>query len=67
MCKIYGAMDLLKIGCSIGVSDRSQNCFTMSVKKKQVSQLFLPILDYGDTVYQIDSILKLRRHIESFM
>ena len=52
ICKIiYGCLDSLY---------RSVNCFSFQVRKRIISQLLLPILDYADVVYQntTDSILK---------
>lgn len=31
---------------------RSANCFTQEVRKKVITQLVLPIIDYADTIYQ---------------
>lgn len=44
----------------LGSLHRSINCFSFQVRRRIISQLMLPILDYADVVYQntTDTILK---------
>ena len=48
-----------KINYSLKVLYRSIHCFTLQTRTRIISQLILPILDYGDIVYQntTDTIL----------
>ena len=41
-----------KVNFSLKVLYRSINCFTFYVRKRIISQLILPIIDYGDIIYQ---------------
>ena len=41
-----------KLSCNLAILYRSINCFTLQVRKRIVTQLLLPILDYADIVYQ---------------
>ena len=41
-----------KINFSSGVLHRNRKCFTLTIRKKLVLQLILPIMDYADVVYQ---------------
>ena len=41
-----------KINYSLKILYRSIQCFTLQIRKRIITQLILPILDYGDTVYQ---------------
>ncbi len=43
---------LLKKQMALGSLYRSINCFTFEIRKRLISQLILPIIDYVDTVYQ---------------
>uniref|UniRef100_A0A8C8E0L6 Reverse transcriptase domain-containing protein n=1 Tax=Oryzias sinensis TaxID=183150 RepID=A0A8C8E0L6_9TELE len=38
----------------------SINCFSLSVRKKIISQLIIPTLDYGDIIYQNTTLTNLR-------
>lgn len=39
---------------------RSINCFTLPIRKRIISQLILPIIDYADIIYQNTSVTNLR-------
>ena len=41
-----------KINYSLKILYCSIQCFTLQIRKRIITQLILPILDYGDTVYQ---------------
>ncbi len=41
-----------KLKKNLGFYFRNKSCFPFKVRKKLVSATFLPILDYGDVVYQ---------------
>ena len=41
-----------KINNSLRLMYRSINCFTLQIRKHIVQQLLLPIIDYGDIIYQ---------------
>lgn len=41
-----------KLKITLGFYFRNKFCFSFNVKKKLVSATFLPVLDYGDVVYQ---------------
>lgn len=41
-----------KVNCILGQLYRSANCFTLPVRKRIITQLVLPIIDYADIVYQ---------------
>uniref|UniRef100_A0A671Z0G9 Reverse transcriptase domain-containing protein n=1 Tax=Sparus aurata TaxID=8175 RepID=A0A671Z0G9_SPAAU len=50
--KVHIDSVIKKINCSLGLLYCSINCFTLQIRKKIVTQLILPILDYADIVYQ---------------
>ena len=41
-----------KVNNSLRLMYRSINCFTLQIRKHIVQQLLLPIIDYGDIIYQ---------------
>lgn len=41
-----------KLSCNLAILYRHINCFTFQMRKRIVSQLLLPTLDYADIVYQ---------------
>ncbi len=41
-----------EVNFSVDATYLSRHCFTLNVRKRLVSQLILPIMDYADTVYQ---------------
>lgn len=43
---------LRKVNFGINMLYRSRNCFSFNVRKKLATQLILPIIDYGDVIYQ---------------
>ena len=51
---------LRKINFGISVLFRSQNCFTLNVRRKLALQLILPFFDYADVVYLNTSKTNLR-------
>lgn len=47
-----GCQQTNKLSRNLAILYRSINCFTLQIRKRIVTQLLLPILDYADIVYQ---------------
>ncbi len=49
-----------ELNFSAGFLYQNRNCFTFTVRKRLISQLILPIMDYSDIVYQTAAKTTLR-------